>query len=65
MEDGADGDVELHEDGYWDVSLSTGVVCSGGVGSSFVVDGTDGVGSGGGVGGDCSDSDSAGSFGGS
>ena len=67
----ADGDVELHEDRYWDISLCTGVDGSGGVGNSFGVDGcfgvdgTDCVGSGGDVGGDCGDSDNAGSFGGS
>ena len=56
---------------YWDISLCTGVDGSGGVGNNFGVDGcfgvdgTDGVGSGGDVGGDCGDSDNAGSFGGS
>ena len=42
-----DGDVELHEGGYWDVGLCTDAGGSGGVGSSVGVDGTDGVGSGG------------------
>ena len=47
MEPGWDGDVELHEGGYWSVGLCAGV--SGG----FDVDrdGADDVGSGGGAGG--------------
>ena len=53
MEPGRDGDVEVNEGRYWDVGLCTGV------------DGTDGVGSGGGVGGVCGDSDAEGSIGGS
>ena len=40
---GLDGDVELHEGGYWDVSLCTGAAGSGGNGSSVGVDGTDSV----------------------
>ena len=55
------GNVELHEGGYWDVGLCTGVDHSGGVG----MDGADNVGSGGGVGGGCGNSGSIGSVGGS
>ena len=63
---GRDGDVELHESGYWDVRLCTGVGDSGGAGASVGVEGADGVGtgSGGGVGSGCGDSDSGGSIGG-
>ena len=67
---GRDGDVELHKDGYWDVSVSlcTGVGGSGGVGGSVGVGGTGGVASGSGgsvVGGGGGDSESGGSIGGS
>lgn len=62
VEPGYDGDVELHEDGFWDVSLCDCV--GGGVGGSVSVDGADCGGSGGGVGGGCGDNDSAGSIGG-
>ena len=48
MEPGWDGDVELHEGGYWSVSLCADVCGNGGVGVD--VNGADGVGSGGGVG---------------
>ena len=40
---GLDADVELHEGGYWDVSLCTGAGGIGGNGSSVGVDGTDSV----------------------
>ena len=49
MEPGWDGDVKLHEGGYWSVSLCAGVGGSGGGGVGVDVDGTDSVGSGGGV----------------
>ena len=52
MEPVWDGDVELHEGRYWNVSLCTVVGGSGGVAGSVVVDGTDGASSGGAVGGD-------------
>ena len=42
MDPGQDGDAELDETGYWNVSLCTGV--GGGVGSSVDIDDTDGVG---------------------
>ena len=61
MEPGRDGNVELHEGKYLDAGLCT-VGGSGGVGVS-VVDGTDGKGSGGGVGSGCGNSDDAGSIG--
>ena len=64
MELGQDEDFELHESRYWDVGLCTDVRGSGGVGGSVCVDGTDGVGSGGSVGGGCGDSHGAGSIGG-
>ena len=51
MEPGWDGDVKLHEGGYWSVSLCAGVGGSGGGGVGVDVDGTDSVGTGGGVGG--------------
>ena len=59
MEPGRNGDIELHKGGYQDVALCTGVGGggSGGVAQSVCVDGTDAVGSGGGVG--CGDSDGA------
>ena len=48
MDPGQDGDAELDETGYWDVSLGTGVGggggVGGGVGSSVDIDDTDGVG---------------------
>ena len=48
MDPGQDGDAELDETGYWDVSLCTGVGggggVGGGVGSSVDIDDTDGVG---------------------
>ena len=59
MDPGWDGDVELHEDKYWDFSLCTSVSGSGGVGDSAVVDGIDGVGTGGGFGSGCGNSDGA------
>ena len=65
IEPGGDGDVEVHEAGYWDVGLCTGVGSSGAFGSSVGVDGADGVRSGGGVGGGCGNSDSWRSVGGS
>ena len=52
MEPGQDGDVGLHEGGYWDVGLCFGVGGSGGVGVDGV-NGADNVGSGG-----CGDSGS-------
>ena len=55
MEPGWDGDVEFHEGGYWSVSLCAGAGGSGGGGVSVDVDGTDKVGSGGGVGGAAGD----------
>ena len=51
MEPGSDGDVELHEGGYWSVGLCAGVGGSGGGGVGVNLDGVDSVGSGGGVGG--------------
>ena len=65
MEPEPDGDVELHERGYWDVGFCTGVGGSGGVGGSVAVVNIDGVGCGGGVGSGCGDDDGAGSIGGS
>ena len=59
-----DGDVELHESGYWDFSFCTGIGGSGGVGGSVGLDGADDVGSGAGVGGGCGTKGSAGSIGG-
>ena len=54
MEPGWDGDVELHEGGYWSVVLCAGVGGSGGV--SVDVNGAEGVYSGGGaVGNGCGD----------
>ena len=50
MEPGWDGDVKLHEGGYWSVSLRAGVGGSGGGGVGVDVDGADSMGSGGGVG---------------
>ena len=50
MEPGWDGDVELHESGYWSVGLCAGVGGNVGGGVSVDVDGADGVGSGGDVG---------------
>ena len=44
MDPGQDGDAELDETGYWDVSLCTGVGGGGDVGSSVDIDDTDGVG---------------------
>ena len=43
MEPGPDGDVELHERGYWDVGFCTGVGGSGGVGGSVAVWAVEGV----------------------
>ena len=65
MEPEWDGNVELHEGGYWRVGLCAGVGGSGGGGVG--VDGADGVGSGGGVGGASVDgcSDNGRNFGGS
>ena len=66
MKPGWDGDVELHEDGYWNVGLCAGVGSSGGIdgGVGVDVDGADGVSSGrnvgGAVGGGCGNSDSIG-----
>ena len=51
MEPGWDGAIELHEGGYWSVSLCAGASGSGGGGVGVDVDGADGVGSGVGVGG--------------
>ena len=51
MEPRRDGDVELHESGYWDVSFCTGIGGSGGFGGTVGVDGADSVGSGANVGG--------------
>ena len=65
MRPGQDGDVQLHEGGYWDVSLCTGVGGNGGIRGSFGVDDTEGVGSGGSVSSGCGNSDCAGSIGGS
>ena len=65
MEPWRDGDVVLHEGGYWDAALCTSIAGSGGVGCGVGVDGTDGVASGRGVDGGCGDSDCAGSIGGS
>ena len=62
---GHDGDVELHEGRYWDVSLCTSVDVSGIAGGSVGVDGTDGVGNGGVVSSGCGDSDSVESISGS
>ena len=53
MEPWWDGDAELHEGGYWSVSLCAGADGSGGV--SVDVDGVDVVGSGGGVAGTVGD----------
>ena len=53
MEPEWDGNIELHEGGYWSVGLCAGVGGSGGGGVG--VDGADGVGSGGGVGGSSGD----------
>ena len=58
MESGRDGDVDLHECGYGDVSLYADV------GGSVGVDCAASVGSDGGDGGGCGDSSSTGSIGG-
>ena len=50
VEPGWDGDVELHEGGYWSVGSCAGVGDSGGGGVGVDVDGANDVGSGGGVG---------------
>ena len=50
MEPGWDGDVELHEGGYWSVGLCAGVGGSVGGGVGVDVDGADSAGSGRGVG---------------
>ena len=61
MEPRRDGDVELHEGGYWDGFLCTGV----GVGGRVGVDDIDRMCSGRGVGSGCGNSDGIGSIGGS
>ena len=59
MDPGWDGDVELHEGGYWSGSLCAGVGGSGGAGGTAGVRGADSVvsGSGGGAGGGGGDSE--------
>ena len=64
MEPRRDGDVELHESGYWDVIFCTGIGGSGGFGGTVGVDGADSVGSGANVGGGCGTKSSAWSIGG-
>ena len=51
VEPGWDGDVELHEGGYWSVDSCAGVGGRGGGGVGVDEDGANSVGSGGGVGG--------------
>ena len=66
MDPGWDGDVVLHKDGYWSVSLCAGVGGSGGAGGTAGVRGANGVvsGSGGGAGGGGGDSEGGGGVGG-
>ena len=66
MDPGWEGDVELHEGGYWSGSLCAGVGGSGGAGGTTGVRGADSVvsGSGGGAGGGAGDSEGGGGVGG-
>ena len=66
MDRGWDGDVELHEGGYWSGSLCAGVGGSGGAGGTAGVRGADSVvsGSDGGAGGGSGDSEGRGGVGG-
>ena len=66
MDPGWDGDVELHEGGYWSGSLCAGVGGSGGAGGTADARGAGSVvsGSGGGAGGGGGDSEGGGGVGG-